>query len=121
MPRYIAIALVLAFVQLSAPSTASADTIWGWSFNETNFVVGPTDSIALQATVFNSPLSTEPIMKIGGGSFTGDLQATYDFEWGAQCPVLRTEPRTRRPFLVPPRNPHADRRVCSNRDVPVLL
>lgn len=88
MPRYIAIALVLAFVQLSRPSTAAADTIWWWSFNETSFVVGPTDSIVVEATVFNSPLSTEPMMKIGGGSFTGDLQATYAFEWGSNDPFL---------------------------------
>jgi hypothetical protein len=89
MPRHIAIvALVLSFIQLTAPSTASADTIWWWSFNETNFVVGPTDSIVVRATVFNSPLSTEPIMKIGGGSFTGDLQAVYHFEWGSNDPFL---------------------------------
>jgi hypothetical protein len=103
MPRYIAIvALVLAFIQLSAPSTASADTIWGWSFNETNFVVGPTDSIVLQATVFNTPLSTEPIMKIGGGSFTGDLQAIYDFEWGPNAPFLglSVEPGDHFSFLL---------------------
>jgi hypothetical protein len=88
MPRYISIvALVLAFIQL-APSTASADTIWWWSFNETAFVVGPTDPIILHATVFNSPLSTEAIMKVGGGSFTGDLQAIYDFEWGPNDPFL---------------------------------
>jgi hypothetical protein len=96
MPRYISIvALVLAFIQL-APSTASADTIWWWSFNETAFVVGPTDPIILHATVFNSPLSTGPIMKIGGGSFTGDLQAIYDFEWGSNDPFLglSVEPAT---------------------------
>jgi hypothetical protein len=82
------VALIVAIIQLSTPSTASADTIWAWSFNETNFVVGPTDSIVLQATVSNSPLSTEPIMRIGGGSFTGDLQATYDFEFGPITPFL---------------------------------
>ncbi len=89
MSRYIGIvALVLGVIQVSAPSAASAETIWAWSFNETNFVVGPTDSIVLQATVFNSPLSTEPIMKIGGGSFTGDLQAIYDFEFGSNAQFL---------------------------------
>jgi hypothetical protein len=89
MPRYLSIvALVFGFIQLSAPSTASADTIWAWSFNETKFVVGPTDSIVLEATVFNSPLSTEPIMRMGGGSFTGDLQAIYDFTFGDNTPFL---------------------------------
>jgi hypothetical protein len=88
MPRYIAIVALVGLFQLSAPATASADRIWWWSFNETHFVVGPTDSIAVEATVFNSPLSTESIMKIGGGSFTGDLQATYDFEWGTNDPFL---------------------------------
>jgi hypothetical protein len=103
MPRYIAIAaVVLASIQLSAPSTASAETMWWWSFNETNFVVGPTDSVVLQATVFNSPLSTEPIMRIGGGSFTGDLQATYDFEWGPYPPFLglSIEPGDQFSFLL---------------------
>jgi len=89
MLRYISIAaLVLAFIQLSAPSTASADTIWSSSFNQTNFEVGPTDSVVLDATVFNSPLSTEPIMRIGGGSFTGDLQAFYDYESGPIAPFF---------------------------------
>jgi hypothetical protein len=95
MPRYISIgALVLAFIQLSAPSTASADTIWWWSFNETKFVVGPTDSIVLHATLFNSPLSTEPITRFEGASFTGDLQAIYDFKFGpdAQFLGLTAEP-----------------------------
>jgi hypothetical protein len=76
------IALVLSFVLLSTPSSASADTIWSWSFDETHFIVGQNDSIVLRATLFNSPLSTEPLVKTGGASFTGDLQKIYHFEWG---------------------------------------
>ncbi|HZI79622.1 MAG TPA: hypothetical protein VFD69_08915 [Vicinamibacterales bacterium] len=82
------IALVFPFVLLSTPSTGSADTIWSWSFDETHFVVGPTDSVVVHATVFNSPLSTEPLVKTGGASFTGDLQKTYDFEFGPEAQFL---------------------------------
>ena len=88
------IALLLPFVLLCVPSTASADTIWSWSFDETTFIVGPTDSIVLHATLFNSPLSTEPLTERGGASFTGDLQKIYDFTWGpdAQYSGLNVEP-----------------------------
>jgi len=95
MTRHISIiALVFPFVLMSVPCTASADAIWSWSFDETQFIVGPTDSIVLHATLFNSPLSTEPLTERDGASFTGDLQKIYDFEWGsdAQYFGLNVEP-----------------------------
>ena len=55
---------------------------WLWSFDETEIVVGPSDSIILRATLFNTSLSTESITQVGGASFTGDLQKVWDFRFG---------------------------------------
>ena len=67
---------------VGAPAGVSADPIWFWSFDQTEYGVSSTDSVVLRATLFNSPLSTEPLTRSGGASFTGDLQAIYDFTFG---------------------------------------
>jgi PEP-CTERM motif len=94
---------------VSVPSVASADTIWSWSFDQTEFVAGPSDSIVLHATLFNSSLSTEPLTETDGASFTGDLQKIYDFtfgptgdssEYGLQFSGLNVGPGESFPFVV---------------------
>ena len=68
---------------LAAPSVVFADPIWSWSFDQTEYFVSSSDSIVLHATLFNSPLSTESLTRASvPASFTGDLQAIYDFTFG---------------------------------------
>jgi hypothetical protein len=68
---------------LGAPSVVSADAIWFWSFDQTEYEVSASDSIVLHATLFNSPLSTESVTRAWvPASFTGDLQKIYDFTFG---------------------------------------
>jgi hypothetical protein len=60
------LAVVAAF--LFSVSATQADIIWSWSFDETSYVVGPTDDILIQATLFNDASSTGSIHGIGGGA-----------------------------------------------------
>lgn len=76
--------LALVWVLGLAPLAARAVVIWSWSFDQTEYVVGPSDSIIVHATLLNDPSSTEALQQIEGVSafFTGDLQKTYGFTFG---------------------------------------
>lgn len=76
------ISLLTCLALLGPSSVASAAPIWSWTFDDTHYTVDTDDSIVLSATLFNSPLSTEPITTAGGASFTGDLQKIYAFTFG---------------------------------------
>ena len=67
---------------VATPAMAAAEPIWSWAFDETLHVVGSSEAIILEATLFNSPQSTEPVTEVGGASFTGDLQKIYAFTFG---------------------------------------
>jgi hypothetical protein len=68
---------------LGAPSVVFADVIWSWSFDQTEYAVSSSESVVLHATLFNSALSTESLTAASvPASFTGDLQAIYDFTFG---------------------------------------
>jgi hypothetical protein len=104
--------ILLLFVLVAlmgTPTSVSADMIWSWSFDETEIVVGPSDSIILRATLFNSPLSTESITQSGPPSFTGDLQYIYDFtfgptgdssDWGSEFAGFSVAPGESFPFVL---------------------
>jgi hypothetical protein len=74
--------LLLVLGLVSSPSVASADLIWAWEFAAIHYTVDPDESIVVEASLINSPLSTESITAHGGASFTGDLQKLYTFSWG---------------------------------------
>jgi hypothetical protein len=75
--------LVLVSILLLAPLAARAAIIWSWSFDQTEYVVGPSDSIIVHATLLNDLSSTENLQIEGAGAnFGGDLQKIYDFTFG---------------------------------------
>ena len=74
---------ILLWVLLLDSSAARAVVIWSWSFDQTEYVVGPADTIIVGVTLLNEPSSTENLHIEGvSASFTGDLQKIYDFAWG---------------------------------------
>jgi hypothetical protein len=79
-------AAILALCFLVTVPLARAVTIWSWSFDQTEYVVGPTDTILIRATLFNDASSTGSIISDAGGSFTGDLQKTYTFTPATSLP-----------------------------------
>jgi hypothetical protein len=61
------------------PFTWAISTL-SWSFDQTSFIVLPSDQIVVTATVRNS--SDQPYTIPGSpASFSGDLQKLYDFLW----------------------------------------
>jgi hypothetical protein len=100
--------LTLALGLLCAPRQAYAQTgtlNWHWSYDNTRYVVGPTDEIVINATLFNETSSTITITPnfIGGTVFTGPLQSKYDFqvppEWGIQFSHISLHPGESFPFV----------------------
>jgi hypothetical protein len=81
---HILISLSLVPALMITPSTVRADIVWSWSFDQAAYVVGPSDSIIVRATLFNEPSSTEDLKQIQGvgAIFSGDLQKTYNFTFG---------------------------------------
>lgn len=76
--------LILIQSTLTHASVITAeDPLWSWSFDETEFVIGPSESIVIEATIYNDASSTMDMSILGvGASFTGDLQKTFDFTFG---------------------------------------
>ena len=53
---------------------------WGWSFDQAQYLVGPSDSIALTATIFVRPGSPGPLAGHAYINFQGSLFAQYNFD-----------------------------------------
>jgi hypothetical protein len=55
---------------------------WRWSFDQAEYVVGPSDSISLSATVFLRPEAPGPITGPASIIFQGTLFALYNMQLG---------------------------------------
>src|SRR6185503_12439040 len=65
---------------LSGDSLAHSQGTVSWQFDNTAFIVHPTDKILITGTVTNSS-DTPFVFQGGGASFTGDLQFYYQLSW----------------------------------------
>jgi hypothetical protein len=65
---------------VSGVAVARSQSTLTWKFDQTNFVVQPTEQILLTGTVTNSS-DTPYFIQAGASSFTGNLQDTYHFSW----------------------------------------
>jgi len=88
-------------------SAAHADTIWSWSFDQTEYLVEPSDMILIRATLFNDRASTGSLIREAGGFFGGDIQKTYKFTFWSELPEfndqfdgLDVEPGASFPFVL---------------------
>ena len=93
-----------SFILISSViSNASASLIVNWAFNDPSPVVGPTDTLYLNATLFNDSSSTETlfgsqIASHGGtwGSliywdFPHTINNPYDIQWSGSSPFTDME------------------------------
>ncbi len=71
--------LVFGIATLSS-SRAQGFFDWRWSFQQSAFVVGPSDSIPLSATIFVRPEAPAPLTGRLRFSFSGSLFASYTME-----------------------------------------
>lgn len=77
--------LVCSFLGLAVnlpPCRAQGFLDWHWSFDQANYIVGPSDSILLKATIFVRPESPAPLTGPIVVNFQGSLFALYDFDCG---------------------------------------
>lgn len=74
----------LLLSMLAMPSVSRASLVWSWSFDQSEYVVLPTDTILVLATLTNSSSSTEDLQDVigVGASFSGDLHKTYNSTGG---------------------------------------
>lgn len=65
------------------PGRAQGFSDWHWSFDQPTYVVGPTESIVLNATIFVDADSPGPLIGPMSVSFNGTLFSLYDlsFNW----------------------------------------
>jgi hypothetical protein len=70
--------LLLFFVLLIQPFSAWAQGTLAWSYDNTDYLVHPSDQIVVTATVTNSSLDPYTISGYSA-NFSGDLQKLYDF------------------------------------------
>jgi hypothetical protein len=71
----------------STPADASSVTFedpqWSWSFDETHFLIEPSESVVIHATIYNDASSIMDMSILGvGAGFSGDLQKTFHFTFG---------------------------------------
>jgi hypothetical protein len=74
--KQIAVILVL----LVCARSQASDSVY-WNFDRTSYTVTPTDTIEITATLVND-MSGHFLTNVGGASFTGDMQLSYDFTFG---------------------------------------
>ena len=78
-----ALVITILFALLFVASNAHADLIWNWEFDENPFTPGPTDTVVLNATLYNDILSQTNIESgMMGFGFFLDEEQLYHFEWG---------------------------------------
>src|SRR5262245_32405556 len=76
------IKLAAFLITLGCVNTQAAVN-WYWDFDQTLYTVSPTESIVVTVSLHNDPSSTGQLTAAGtGGSFTGDMQKSYNFSWG---------------------------------------
>lgn len=56
----------LFFIAICFPFNATSSTFWDWSVNNTAFIAGPNEEIAIEATLTNLTLSDEPLSHLDG-------------------------------------------------------
>jgi hypothetical protein len=77
------VGLCISSTAAHASSLALDTVVWSWSFDQTSYTIGSSDSVPIHATLRNDVSSTDDLRITGvGASFTGDLQKTFDFTFG---------------------------------------
>ena len=76
----LALAIVVFGLAALSPYRAQGSLDWRWSFDQAEFFVGPSDSIALSATIFVRPESPAPLTGRASITFQGSLFALYNMD-----------------------------------------
>lgn len=72
--------ILCAWLLVPVASLAQGEIKWGWRYNQTHFVVGPSDSILITGTFYLRPDSAPVTIEGVGGSWGGDLQKIYTYQ-----------------------------------------
>lgn len=117
MKRGITIRILTLVFALALQTAAWSQTSLEWYFDNTHFLVSPSDQVVLSATVTNTSL--QPVaLTFWGATFAGDLQSRYSLTWVLNLPVQIVSAHGTVPFIlgtlapigsfVPPGTYHAD-------------
>jgi hypothetical protein len=82
MSRFLLFFSLLALTANPTPCRGQGFLDWHWSFDQATYVVGPSDSVLLTATIFVRPESLTPVTGRAAITFQGSLFALYDFDCG---------------------------------------
>lgn len=125
MNRLVLLCCFLGITTHLRPCQAQGFSDWHWSFDQTTYVAGPSESITLTATIYVDADSPGPLVGPMQVSFNGTLFSSYDLNsnWGLSFTEANIAPGESLQFtfgILTPKSPLTEGTYQNFPDQPLI-